>query len=268
MTTKLLQLLSDNKARAFSNQLKNNIVNSNDGSVTRLYLYDPIVSDQFTAEYFGGISAQELVPQIAQIKSSTIHVHINSPGGDVFAAQAISAALEAHPANVIAYVDGVAASAATRIACACNDVVMAKGSMYMIHNAWTFTMGNKEDLQKTVDLMQKIDANLVSSYAEKTGKDEKTIQNWMMAETWFTAQEAVDNGFANMVFESKDATAKPVNARAWNLSAYANTPKCFSEILENSPQALEPVDKTIYASEDHRARQAQRLQIMQRTQSV
>lgn len=257
MNTKLLQLLSENRSRALKNGVQSRIIQAKGSDEATVYLYDAIVGDRLTAEYWGGVCAQDLVPQIAAIEAGTINLRINSPGGDIFAAQAICTALKQHKATVIAHIDGVAASAATEIACACDDVIMASGAMYMIHNAWTFAMGNRNDLQKTVDLLEKVDLQLAGNYAAKTGKTMEQVVAWMDAETWFDADEALTQGFANSIASDKKAQAM------WNLSAYNNTPKAFCAPPED-PNS----NPTAFAADDHRARQQQRLAIAQRTRSL
>lgn len=253
MNSRLLQLLAENRSQALKNGVQSRIVQAANSDEATLYLYDAIVGDRLTAEYWGGVCAQDLVPQIAAIQASTINLRINSPGGDVFAAQAICAALKQHSARVVGHIDGVAASAATAIACACDEVVMAAGGLYMIHNAWTFAMGNRNDLQKTVDLLEKVDGQLASQYTAKSGQTAEQVTAWMDAETWFTAEEALANGFANSIAEGKQAKA------LWSLNAYANAPRAF---------CAPPEDPTDYAGDDHRARQQQRLAIAQRTRSL
>src|SRR5437868_1934911 len=159
----LLSLLNDNR------QARGRVARIEQKASSReatLYLYDVIVSSEWEAEYFGGITAQQLVPQVDQLDVDTIHVRINSPGGDVFAAQSIAAALERHKAKVVAHIDGLAASAATAIAVACDEVYMAAGSMFMIHNAWTFAVGDKNDFMDTAALLEKVDSTLADRYAK------------------------------------------------------------------------------------------------------
>lgn len=221
MTPNLLKLLADNK-RA----VQSRIVAKDDEAT--VYLYDAIVPDKLTAEWMGGVCPQDLVPQIADIKAPVINVRINCPGGSVFAARAIATALEQHPAKVVAHIDGVAASAATAIACACDEVLIAEGAMYMIHNSMTFAFGNKADFLDTAALLEKVDGALAADYAERTKKPVKQITDWMDAETWFTAEEAVEQGFADRLAGGKKAKAE------WNLSAYAKAPKA-------APQTPEPI---------------------------
>lgn len=267
--TKLLQLLADNRQRGPRAKAEPIIVRggpdaTNADSEATIYLYDSIVSDRLTAEYWGGVCAQDLVPQIAAIDASLIHVRINSPGGDVFAARAIGTAFSQHKAQIVAHIDGLAASAATDIACSCDVVEIAAGAMYMIHNSWTFAMGNRLDLLATAALLEKVDAQLAGQYQAFSKAELKQITDWMDAETWFTAEEAVSNGFATRLAATK------AEASAWNLSAYGRAPKAiYTPPPAPNQQALPDPEPTItFAGADHRLRQQQRLHIAQRTQSL
>ena len=216
----LLKLLADNRKRG---QFRAEAA----ADEATLYLYDAIVSDAAEAEWFGGVDPLTFAQTLAGITAPVIHLRINSPGGDVFAAQAIAQALREHPAKVIAHIDGYAASAATEVAVAADEVIMAPGAMYMIHNAWTIAWGNKNDLIDTAALLEKVDGTLAAGYAARTGQGIEQVRAWMDAETWFTAQEAVDAGFADSVAEAK------VKASAhWNLSAYAHAPAPAAEPAE------------------------------------
>lgn len=249
MKFKLMQLLHDNRIAGKTMQSK--VVAAADSDEAVIYLYDPIVGDRMTAEYFGCVCAQDLVPQIAELKAKTIHLRINCPGGDVFAMQSIMNALRNQSAKIIAYVDGVAASAATGIAAVCDEVVMEKGSLFMIHNSQGLCYGDKNEMAAMQTLMGKVDEGMVDAYVKKTGASSEKIIAYMDAETWFTADEAVTAGFANSVNEGKkpsvDAETK------WNLSAFANAPK-------DEKQPVKPEPKVI--SDEHRERQQQRVRMM------
>ena len=185
-----------------------------------VFLYDAIVSDGLEAEFFGGVAPEPFVKALRAITARTINLRINSPGGSVFAARAIEQALRDHPARIVAHIDGLAASAATFVAMAADEVVMGKGALFMVHKAWTMAFGNADDLMDTAALLDKIDGTLVQTYADRTKKPAEQVSAWMAAETWFTAQEAVDAGFADRIAED-DAKAR---AGAWNLAAYGRAP--------------------------------------------
>lgn len=169
------------------------------------------------------MNAEVFIKDFNAITAPTIHLRINSPGGDVFDARAIATAITQHKSNVVAHVDGLAASAASYIAIAADEVEMAPGSFLMIHKAWTFAFGNSEDLLSTAALLEKIDGSLAADYAKKTGKSNAQIEEWMSAETWFTAEEAVAEGFAGKVSEDDEAVDN-----TWDLSVFAHAPKVKS----------------------------------------
>lgn len=231
MKSKLMQLLLQNRGAAKAIAPNERMVQAEGSKEATIYIYDPIVSDQWEADYFGGICPQNLVPELAALDADVINLRINSPGGDVFAAQAICTALKQHHAKVIAHIDGIAASAATSIACACDEVVMADGAMYMIHNAWTHAMGDRNDFIQTANLLEKIDGTLAAAYAKRTGMTVEDVSAAMDKETWYTSDEAVAAGFA----DSKAATK--AKAQAWNLAAFANTPKALAAPPPHEPPA-------------------------------
>lgn len=250
MSRRLIQLLSDNR-RAFVPMASHIRAQGNEATV---YLYDAIVGDRATAEWWGGVCPQDFVPALAALDVDTIHLRINSPGGDVFAAQAISQALREHPATIVGHIDGVAASAATEVACACDDTVMAKGAMYMVHQAWTLGWGNADELEATVALLRKVDGVLAEEYVAVTGQSREQIDAWMKAETWFTAEEAKAAGFVKSIAGDSDAADSPAARGAWNLRAYERAPAR----MQSSAQLPQVPG---HATSEHRARIDQRLRV-------
>lgn len=260
MNLKLLQLLLENR-RPDGKAHSRVEAAAEDGGETAVYLYDPIVGSRMLAEYFGYVCAQEMVPLIDSVKSGTLVLRVNCPGGDVFAMQAIMNSLRAaseRGVRLAGQVDGVAASAATGILAICDEVVMGPGTQYMIHNSQGMAMGDRNDLRALADLMEKVDGGILQAYMDKSGKPEATIRGWMDAETWFTAEQAVDNGFADRV----NTFGKKAKAAAdWKLTAFANAPKAAAQ------EPLEPAPPTpALATEDHRARQQQRISMLTRFQ--
>lgn len=213
MHKRLLQLLRDNSKREVS-ALK--IENGADSAT--IYLYDVI------DPYFG-IAAADFNKELAALKGTPVNLRINCPGGDVFDGRAMATAIQMH-GDVTAYIDGLAASAATYVATAAKSIQMADGAFFMVHNAWTLGYGNKADFADLITLLDKIDQSIVNDYAKKTGKTVEEIAAWMNAETWFTAQEAQANGFVDTVFDGSSASAQN---KAWNLSAYHHAPKALTE---------------------------------------
>lgn len=213
---RLLKLLRDNARNRIRNRAENLLpARAESGEEATLYLYDVIVSDDFC----GGVAAESFVKALNALDAPVIHLRINSPGGDVFAARAVEAAIRSHTSRIVAHVDGYAASAASFVAVACDEVEIAPGGFFMIHKAWTFTAGNADELLHAAAMLEKIDASLVDTYAQRTGRTPDDIAAWMRAETWFSAAESLECGFADRVAE-----AAPKAQAAWDLSVYANAP--------------------------------------------
>lgn len=216
----MLKLLASNKARgSFKIETKA------DAQEATIYLYDMIVDSDVEAEWWGGVSPEAFNKALGEITAPTIHLRINSPGGCVFAARAIEQAIREHKSTVVAHVDGLAASAASFLIMAADQIHMAPGSFLMIHKAWTLAMGNSEDLTKTASLLDQIDASLVKTYAARSGQDAQDIAAWMADETWIEADRAVALGFANLVDAGTTASNSAAKAATWDTSAFKNAPK-------------------------------------------
>jgi ATP-dependent Clp protease protease subunit len=142
--------------------------------------------------------------------TGNITVRINSPGGDVFAGMSIMNMLKDRDGEVTIIVDGLAASIASVIAMAGDKVIMNTGSMMMIHNAWSFAVGDSQELRKLADQLDKIGESIVSVYATRTGLDADTLKSMLDAETWMTADEAVEMGFADEAVEGKTKLSEMV----------------------------------------------------------
>ena len=172
----------------FKNELKNGKhVLTLSGNVRKKYWSDDDV-----------INAKD-VRETLDAVSEDIVIKLNSPGGDVFEGIEIYNYLKDHPSNITVEVTGIAASAATFITAGANEVIMNVGTSIMIHEASTFTWGNKSDIQKTLNALETIDESILSIYSEKTGQSNEQLEEWMNEEKWFTADEAVEFGFADSV---------------------------------------------------------------------
>ncbi|SFK42829.1 ATP-dependent protease ClpP, protease subunit [Desulfomicrobium apsheronum] len=168
-------------------------------SEATLYLYDAIGA-------WYGIDPREWVPAFAAITAKTIHLRINSPGGAVLDAEAMRVAIAQHPSKVIAHIDGLCASAATGLAIAANEVEMASGGAFMIHNAWGICAGGEQEMLDYAALLRQTTGNIVATYQRRTGKPAAQIRKWMDAETWFTAEEAKSHGFVDRIFTPGQAS--------------------------------------------------------------
>lgn len=159
----------------------------------------------------------------------TIKVFINSPGGDVFAGQAIYSMLKRHKAQVHVYIDGLAASIASLIAMAGDKVVMPANAMMMIHNPWTLAVGNANDFRKLADDLDKIRDSMITAYGSRSALTTEEIKGLLDAETWLTAQECVEYGFADEVEEAKELAAS-IDKKF--LSRYQNIPETLKKVLD------------------------------------
>lgn len=171
------------------------------GSIATIRLYGPI--DSWGG--YWGVSAKDVGQVLDAIPDSVdqIVLRINSPGGEVWEAIAILNMFRAHKATVLAVVDGLAASAASVIASGCDETVMSPGTQMMIHSPSGLTWGNARDLRKDAEVLDSIEASLISIYEAKAGKKDWTAL--LEAETWLTAIEATEFGLADRVAVIPDA---------------------------------------------------------------
>jgi ATP-dependent Clp protease protease subunit len=201
-----------------------------------VYIYDVI-------DAWWGANATDLITALAAAGEREVHAHINSPGGDVFEGRAMAAALAAHPGNVITHIDGLAASAATYVALAGSEVRITRGGMVMIHEGWTMGWGNKRELGKTVDLLDKVDRQIAADYAAKTGLPLDEVLKLMEAETWYTEDEALAAKLVDVIDTNtkradgtNDTETASNRVADWNLSAFRNAPK-FEKRKKTSDEA-------------------------------
>ena len=192
------------------------------GSGAKLYLHDVI--DSWGGEW--GVSAKEFTVALAQLGDvSDIHLHINSPGGEVYEGIAILNALRTHPATVHPVVDGLAASAASFIAVGLAaepgaSLTMGRNTELMIHDAWGIALGPESDMRAAADRLGAISNNIAGIYAAKAGSDPETWRAAMLAETWYSADEAVAAGLADQI-EGAPADQAGVE-NAFDLSVFRN----------------------------------------------
>lgn len=177
----------------------------NKADATDLYIYDAIYPDDGWRG--GGVGAAAFQEQLNGVKSKTINLFLNSPGGLVHEGITIYNALKAHPATVNVTVQGIAASIASVIAQAGDRIEMAGGSMMMIHEAFGFSMGNASDMRKMAEALDKMTSSIAGIYAARSGKDTSRWLDLMAAETWFSDQEAVVAGLADIVTGGKSASS-------------------------------------------------------------
>ena len=176
------------------------------GSHAELWLYGVV------GGYWFGFNAKTVSDQLRGLDVTSLTVRIHSPGGSVFEGIAIANLLRNHKAKVTVVVDGLAASSASIIALAGDDIVMSPGSQMMIHDAWTCVCGNEKELTQEAAFVGKQSVNLAEQYAARAGGTAESWRAVMTAEpdgTWYTANEAVAAKLADRVGTIVAVTAAP-----------------------------------------------------------
>lgn len=164
-------------------------------------MYDVIGYDYWTG---GGITSKMVNSVLRKNKGKAVTVNINSPGGDYFEGVAIYNLLKEHDGDVEINIIGIAASAASIIAMAGNDIKIAENGFLMIHNAWTVSVGNKHDMRSTADTLDQFDNSMIGVYSKKTGISEDEIRQMCDDETWISGNDAVEKGFATSLLDSDE----------------------------------------------------------------
>lgn len=167
-------------------------------------MFGPIGED-FWSE---GVTAKSVTRQLRAIGDRAVEVHINSPGGDLFEGIAIYNVLREHPQNITIKVMGMAASAASVISMAGDDIQIGVASFLMIHNSSVLAYGNRHEFREIADFLEPFDNAMVGLYAQRTGADEKDIRKWLDAETFMSGQEALDRGFADTLLSAQKTEVK------------------------------------------------------------
>ncbi|WP_368913697.1 ClpP-like prohead protease/major capsid protein fusion protein [Providencia sp. 1701011] len=189
-----------------------------------IYIYDEIG--------MWGVSAKRFTEDLISLGNiSHINLHIHSPGGEVFEGIAIYNQLKNHNATITVYIDGLAASMASVIAMVGDEVKMPKNAMMMIHKPWGVSWGDANDMRDYADLLDKVENVLIPAYMEKTGKTKEEIEAMLGEETWLTAEECVEHGFANTVIEPVKAMASLSSKR---IEEFKSMPKSLQNTLKNS----------------------------------
>lgn len=177
----------------------------NTPGILNMYVYGRITS---TSHWFFGSDSDVVTSHfIEDLKkhpnAKRINVYINSPGGDVFAAAAIYNQLRSHDAEVHSYIDGLGASAAVGLAMGADTVHMSRSSLIMIHNPKTGAEGEVKDLQRGINVLEKVKSTLINIYDEKTDLGAEKLAALMDNETWLTADEALALGFVDAIVEDE-----------------------------------------------------------------
>ncbi|MFT8911535.1 head maturation protease, ClpP-related [Leuconostoc pseudomesenteroides] len=206
-------------------------------NVAQIDIFGDIVSEKWFDEETSATSFRDALKELGDV--TTINLSINSGGGSVFDGIAIYNMLKSHKATVNVYVEGLAASIASVIAMAGDTITMRSGSMMMVHMPWTLSQGNAEEMRKTADTLEKTGDSIVDIYSERTGISSDDIRNIMNDETWLSAEEAVEQGWATKL-DKKEAVMNSVPKEI--LGRFSNVPKNVLARVEKKTLSQDRLD--------------------------
>ena len=173
-----------------------------------------------------GVTAKGFLAELGALPDGVpIDLRLNSPGGSVFDAVAIYNALQRHEGEITVWIDGIAASAASYVAMAGDEIVMPENAFLMIHNPSGLVMGTSAEMREMAATMDKIAGSMIRGYAARSGRSEEEIAALMAAETWFDAEAAITAGLATRMVE-------PVRiAASFDIASFRNAPRVLVEAV-------------------------------------
>lgn len=241
--------LEGNPCASISYELTPNALDKWDGSIKAASTDNTIsILDVIGEDYWGeGVTTKRIAAALRAIGNNDVVVNINSPGGNMFEGLAIYNQLRAHSGKVTVNVLGIAASAASIIAMAGDEIQMGRGAFLMIHNCWGVCIGNRHDLAKLAQDMEPFDKSMCDIYMARSGQASDAISQMMDNETYIGASDAIEKGFADNLLsadvindgdESPQAAIRKLDA----LLAKSNTPraerrKLISALTGSTPGA-------------------------------
>lgn len=209
------------------------------GKKADIYIYEDIGES-----WYGGVTAKSFSEELKSIGNvEQLDIYINSPGGNVFDGVAIYNQIVRFDAKKTVHIDGIAASIASIIAMAGDDINIAENAMVMIHNPWGVAIGSASEMRKAADSLDKVRQTLVDTYIARTGQTAGQIGEWMDAETWMSADEAVTRGFA-----TKKTESKKVKAHFPLLDKFGKTPETLRSAAMHTRSLLAHMDRRLQRS--------------------
>ena len=214
-------------------------IRSESATKAEIIIYAPI-GQSFWEE---SVSAKDFSDQLNKLEPTVneISVRINSPGGDVFDGIAIYNRLKQHKAKKTIYIDGLAASIASIIALAGDDIIIGEGALYMIHLPWTIAWGNRMDFDNVTNRLMDVEEQLINIYAKKTKLGKSEIRAMLEAETWMDADQAIEKGFV----DKKAEESLPIAASVFDKRWINKKPKTFKSETGFIDQAVCDLKKKI-----------------------
>jgi len=206
-----------------------------------LYVYGEIVGEEWDKVQDTDTCPQDVIDMLKQTEGKELDIYVNSPGGSVFAGLAIYNLLCRKKEKKVCYVDGVAASIASVIAMAGDEIFMPENSFLMIHKPSGFVVGNAADMRKMADDLERIQTGIEQVYQTKLqeGHSIEEIKNFMEKETWFSAKEAAEY-FQVTVTKQEKISAK------WDLRAYQNVPKSLLQEEKTEQEEKIEIEKELF----------------------
>lgn len=188
-------------------------IEAKENNKAEIVIYAPIGAS-FWEE---SITAKQFSDELKKLPDNAkeITVRINSPGGDVFDGITIYNLLKQRKGRKVCIIDGIAASIASVIAMAADEVIMGEGTQFMVHKPWTGTMGNADDFEKTIQRLDDVEEQMISIYRNKTKMDRAEIRDLLRGETWMDADMAIEKGFANSKIEDGIKIAASMDKAVW-----------------------------------------------------
>jgi len=194
-----------------------------------------MIYDDIGEGWFGGISSKQFAEEIKKLGNVTdINVRINSQGGSVFDGVAIYNTLLNHPAKITVDIDSAALSIASVIAMAGDQINMASNALFMIHEPHGVFSGSSGDLRKNADLLDMVGDQIIETYNKNRGIEVETLRNWLEAETWFTASEALAAGFVDKITGEMSIAAHVDKTRFKNAPADLQNDRKVIKIPDNA----------------------------------
>lgn len=223
--------------------------------------YSISIFDVIGQDYWGeGVTAKRIAGALRTMNGADVTVNINSPGGDMFEGLAIYNLLRDYAGNVTVKVLGIAASAASIIAMAGDDIQIGRGAFLMIHNSWVMAMGNRHDFAELAKALEPFDTAMADIYSARSGLDMPTVQKLMDAESYIGGSDAIDKGLADSLLSAdaiSDGNDSPAAAlrKIDAMLAKTNTPraerrKLIKALSSGMPGAATPPDGTPGAADD------------------
>lgn len=202
-----------------------------------IYVYGDI-GESWSLDY---TTAKDLADKLNEANGDDVTIHVNSGGGDVFDANTMAELIRSYKGRTTTVIEGFAASAASYFALTADEVKMGRSALMMIHNPYARCVGDAEEMRKTGDMLDKVRDTIVNQYESKTGMGRSDIESMMDAETYMSAERALELGFVDSVIESEKVAARVSDEV---LATYKNVPESLRNAAGEGGSSIQPKDDT------------------------